>query len=43
MRYVSGMAHREEFRFAAEVADGLMSVFYVLLGEAPLLAALRLV
>ncbi|KAL4457812.1 hypothetical protein ABPG75_012677 [Micractinium tetrahymenae] len=32
MRYVSSMAHREEFRFAAEVADGLMSVFYVLLG-----------
>lgn len=27
MRYLSSMAHREDFKFAAEVADGCMSVF----------------
>lgn len=32
MRYLSGMAHREEFKYAAEVADSLMTLIYLLLG-----------
>lgn len=31
MRYISSMAHPEQFKFAADLADGCMSVCYVLL------------
>lgn len=31
MRYIRAMAHGEEFRFAAELADAFMVGFYLLL------------
>lgn len=32
MRYISTMSHREEFKFAAELADSAMTIVYLLLG-----------
>lgn len=31
MRWVSGMAHRSEFKWAVELCDGIMTCFYILL------------
>lgn len=31
-RYLTNMAHREEFKYAAELADSAMTVIYLLLG-----------
>lgn len=32
MRYITGMSHREEFKYATELADSAMTVIYLLLG-----------